>query len=170
MESPGPTPENLTSPKVTMQEIYEVQDTVNKLFDAKRTEAEIVPYGTLVDVLTETITTSPINGKRYKLSRERPGYADNPTKIAYEAPLVKNVDGKNIYITPVTITVLDEVSDKETMKIILETDQEKYSDDSGTHGRLYVDAYEHAQTWDDIMLSRVDAKELIAHLSWATKN
>lgn len=141
------------------------------MFNSKKSKSEIIPYATRVDVLTEIVTTIPINGKYYKLSRERPSYEDEPTKIAYEEPLVKNANGKNIYITPVTIHVFDEVTDKEMKQIILEVDHASYNDSPDARGRVYVDSMgdPNLSTWDDVMLSKADTKELIAQLTFATK-
>jgi hypothetical protein len=170
MESKKPTPENLTPPKASIKDAYEVRDVVDKLFEAKRHDAEVEPYSVRSDLLTETITTSPYDGKYFRLSRQRLNYEDSLTEIDYESPQTINIDGKNMYHTPVTINVMDEATGKETKTIILETTHDSYVDNPSVHGRVYIDRDDPSQlTWDDVMLPRTEVKELIAQLSWAEK-
>lgn len=90
----------------TSAEIDELYDRTDRYLFLKRDEIKVTPSIT-AGMLIETIDTQVINGLLLRISRERPAYIDDPTRVAEETPLsMVDEEGRNIYHTPVEIEVL----------------------------------------------------------------
>ena len=161
------------NPEVDARLTKELYGHCIDVFDVLEDKVVSVPGGSSTHInIAQSVELPPLNGKRVVLDWELPARDDDPTKPDTDIPLEwYDQTGKNHWHTPIGIKVYDEATGAELHDYsiaragsTLETEPESF-----WAWDYHRDEYVYPEDYVDVVMTALDAKELLAHMDWAVE-